>query len=87
MSRSPSPVRQAAVGLGWGVAAAWFGARKLQAEVKQLRRATTTVDEDYFDLLENELRGLRADLKLERRRLRWAVGAAFFAGLVLGWLL
>eukprot|EP01051_Picozoa_sp_SAG22_P003249 SAG22_NODE_155_length_17123_cov_37.528489_24_plen_80_part_00 len=47
--------------------------RQLEGDVAELQRATTTVDEAYLELLE--------------KGLPWLVGAAFCAGLFLGWLI
>ena len=52
-----------------------------------LQEATTTVDEEYLGLLEGELKQLKGELESEQQRLPWLVGAAFWGGLFLGFIL
>eukprot|EP01051_Picozoa_sp_SAG22_P023409 SAG22_NODE_6029_length_913_cov_1.497543_1_plen_75_part_00 len=42
-------------------------------------------DDHYLQLVEAEMQTLKKELKLERRRLKWLLGAAFLAGILVGW--
>ena len=85
--REHSPVREASAGLAAGALGAWLGARQLKEDVAVLQEATTTVDEEYLGLLEGELKQLKGELESEQQRLPWLVGAAFWGGLLLGFIL
>eukprot|EP01051_Picozoa_sp_SAG22_P016297 SAG22_NODE_2274_length_2765_cov_5.855214_4_plen_93_part_00 len=86
-ARSPSPVREAAAGVTYGLLGAYLETEKLRGDVRELQKKTATVDGDYLELVEADIKQLKKERREDKQRLSWLVVGSFLGGLLLGFIL